>query len=306
MPLTTAVRQARSPIGSWMRTRFPQTRWFASRIRDEAARHPRQCRLPDDAPAWVHGLVGRAMDYRLRMALGPVDPAATRAAQLGAWWGTLEVPADLLWFGPFMQTRIGLCQAFLERHKPHRYCLAPDAEQTLARHCLWLSLAEGWIRNPEVEGGLWDALRGGPRADVDGVLPRAWVDDLAHLATVLMPEQLAPLTRRPWHPNPEFAGAATVGGADGDLIAGDGLWEFKCTIRPAGTNQWLFQLLGYVLLDWDGRHALKRVGLVLPRQRAVLAWSIDHLLAATQCPTPDLDRLRAEFRDLCESTAGRP
>ena len=59
-----------------------------------------------------------------------------------------------------------------------------------------------------------------------------------------------PLAGKPATLHPVFAGARNVGGADGDLIVDGCLWDIKTTTQKA-QGKWLFQLLGYDLLDND-------------------------------------------------------
>jgi hypothetical protein len=83
-----------------------------------------------------------------------------------------------------------------------------------------------------------------------------------------------------------------------DLVVGRTLVEIKTVLEPAGhVEQWLNQLLGYVLLDWFNSLCLDVVALYLGWQAILISAPIDGLLAAaTTGPTPTIDSLRAEFR----------
>lgn len=93
---------------------------------------------------------------------------------------------------------------------------------------------------------------------------------------------------------PELAGGFGIA----DLIAGRYLVEIKTVLEPAPwLGRWLNQLLGYVLLDWFDTFRLDTVAVYLGWQALLTATSIPDLLAASSPgPTPDLDALRAEFR----------
>ena len=67
---------------------------------------------------------------------------------------------------------------------------------------------------------------------------------------------------------------------------------------------WLYQLLGYVLLDYDNKYAIESVGILLPRQRTTVSWPV-HELIATMSGLDDLDlsELRKSLRHICDSDA---
>jgi hypothetical protein len=88
-----------------------------------------------------------------------------------------------------------------------------------------------------------------------------------------------------------------------DLVAGRTLVEIKTVLEPAGHfEQWLNQLLGYVLLDWFDALGLDTVALYLSWQALLTPTSIADILAtATTGPTPSVGGLRAEFRQAIQA-----
>jgi hypothetical protein len=58
----------------------------------------------------------------------------------------------------------------------------------------------------------------------------------------------------------------------------------------------MLQLLGYVLLDIDDAHGIRRVGIMLPRQTRLQIWSVDELLGDDA--EDALPVLRQEFASL--------
>jgi hypothetical protein len=95
---------------------------------------------------------------------------------------------------------------------------------------------------------------------------------------------------------PEFTGSADIGGADADFILGGLLLDCKSTTRPGklGRDE-IYQLAGYLLLDYRDQFGISRVGLYLSRQGATITWDVDEFLrllgSAEQLP-----ELRAQLR----------
>ncbi|MEV0269773.1 hypothetical protein AB0H43_13425 [Hamadaea sp. NPDC050747] len=94
---------------------------------------------------------------------------------------------------------------------------------------------------------------------------------------------------------PEFAGSSDVGGADGDLLVGDVLLEMKASSRPDFlSDQAIWQLAGYALLDYDDDLGIRSVALYQTRLGWCIRWPIEqffHTLARQQ-----VSDLRAGFR----------
>ena len=153
----------------------------------------------------------------------------------------------------------------------HRRMPTSVEECRLARLCLVLAVFESVGRS----GRGWppEFLRGKDLKSAESLLqaiPQAWVEDVAALARAFS-HRHADWQGAPAILNPVFAGARDVGGADGDLIVDNCLWDIKTTIQKA-RGRWLHQLLAYVLLDYDDEYAIKRVGLLFPRQGSRVRW----------------------------------
>ncbi len=97
--------------------------------------------------------------------------------------------------------------------------------------------------------------------------------------------------------NPVFSGAKDVGGADGDFIVDRCLWDIKTTIRRKADGWWFYQLLGYVLLDYDNEYGIDGVGILFPRQNESIHWPLNMLIHELSGRSDlSLDRLRQELR----------
>jgi hypothetical protein len=104
--------------------------------------------------------------------------------------------------------------------------------------------------------------------------------------------------------NPVFAGSCDVGGADADLIVDGCLLEIKTSVgKERLTRERLYQLMGYVLLDYNDEHSIRHVGIYFARQAALVRWSLEQfLMLLGGNSTPALDVLREEFRSVVCST----
>ncbi len=91
---------------------------------------------------------------------------------------------------------------------------------------------------------------------------------------------------------PVFAGSDAVGGADADFIYGGELVDCKATVKPGklGARE-IYQLVGYLLLDFTDQYGIGAVSLYLSRQGAMITWGTTELLA-TLGATKTLPELR--------------
>ena len=76
----------------------------------------------------------------------------------------------------------------------------------------------------------------------------------------------------------------------------------RTTKRQRAQGIWLYQLLGYVLLDYNDEYAIDRLGFLLPRPNAKVSWPVRELIAELSGGGDlDLPKLRGSFRHICES-----
>ncbi len=172
-----------------------------------------------------------------------------------------------------------------------------DEEARLARFCLMLSLFEavrrsgrGWppiFLGAKLPGNAEDLLR---------AVPGSWVEDVVALAAAFV-QRYANWRGMPATLNPKFVGARDVGGADGDIVVDGCLWEIKTTVRKRALGLWFYQLLGYVLLDYEDDHNIEYVGFLFPRQNSSVCWSTSELIRELSGhPGLSVASLRDEFR----------
>ena len=250
------------------------------------------------------GLGGTAIDYRIRYYFA-AEPRTNRpsVAALG-----LEAAEAL---GGLPPEQLACYQDFLESHdryvralKPQRRRLERADEEELNRRCVVLALFDQFYRlayssHISIFDETW--LHRAP-LDPLSIPEQDWIDDLCRMSEafyVAMRERL----HEPHHLNPSFEGSVDVGGADGDIIVGRTLIDIKATKNPTDdSKQNLYQLLGYVLLDYSDRFGLKKLGLYLARYGVSIGWTIEEFLEQIGAPH-SLEQHREELRALLQSGA---
>lgn len=237
--------------------------------------------------------VGTAFDYRLRFYFAP-----TRARRLIAWQGAVEAVAA-------HRLSASLCKSFfssldteVRRCRPMQRLLNRRREEMLVRHCYVLALFEQIYRaSAEIESPLWLLSNRATPASLLRLAPREAVHDLMKLS-YLAHSRWRPLFGNRAVLNPTFDGSVDVDGADADLIVGRCLWDVKTTVKTI-ERRWLYQLLGYVLLDYSDRHRIREVGFYLTRRSVFQKWSLGDLLRLLSGGTFNefgLSALRRDFR----------
>jgi hypothetical protein len=145
--------------------------------------------------------------------------------------------------------------------------------------------------------------------DLTAAVPGYAIEDIGRQME-LAEEPFAPLRALPPEARicgPTFQGSRDIGGADADFILGGLLLDCKATTQPRRLGQEeIYQLAGYLLLDYDDRYRINRVGLYLSRQGALIVWSVPDFLRrlGATCPITELrTRLRTGLARIAESAA---
>jgi hypothetical protein len=285
------LKDAKSPIRLFMEETFPSTRPFVGAANKLLTGAETIAPLPM-AGTYPYMVVGHAVDYRLRYYF-----AITPYQDLVAWHGasTGTTPDELF-------ERLDIAQPFftsldteLARMNPVRKRLDRPDEELLVRYCYALGLYETVFRSGEIHPGLKAAR------DTDALLalaPTEAVEDLLRLSYAFFDGHNR-LLKLPATLNPTFDGSSDIGGADADFVVGECLLDIKTTINPRLDKLWLYQLLGYLLLDYTDHYGMNAVGVYLTRQARVLRWSLNEILPALGGPnTPEVGELRERFRRL--------
>lgn len=192
----------------------------------------------------------------------------------------------------------------LRQFRPAGKRLEREQEELLVRYCIVLALFEEIFR-----AGLHPRsplIFPSPKTTVTELLAIAedhWVDDLCALSWAFYDEH-SELFSQPTTLNPTFDGSKDVGGADADLIVVGCLIDIKTTINPKLSANWLYQLLGYVLLDYSDRYEIGKVGIYFARQQKLIQWPLESLLKSLAVSeAPPLNELRRQFCDEVQNSS---
>jgi len=312
--LTRELDRKDSPVRHWFEQWLPNAKpisqdWNAQVKSAPTLRPATDLRVP--------GTVGTAFDYRLRYALAQTpfeDLVAATGLRLLDTSRKLtrtnraapDVFLDLYGSPPPEAAGIvGLITDFqaglattLSELAPVGRELADDQEQLLCRYCYVLGLLEELYRaGLKIRSPLLTLSSRATLADLLALPPEVWVDDLRALSRASTPN-LPELAREPLVLNPIFAGSSEIGGADADLISAGCLIDIKTTVDPKFTRtRLLYQLLGYVLLDYDDAFAIDSVAVYLSRQALLIRWPLEPLLTTLRDGEDvSLAELRGSFR----------
>jgi hypothetical protein len=135
------------------------------------------------------------------------------------------------------------------------------------------------------------------------------VDDVAAAAPAVAGDHADLRAVEPLRFGPTFALSRELGGADGDVIAGDLLLDFKASssARIVGRHE-LWQLAGYALADTDDELGIRRVGISALRWRRRWTVSLDELLESLAGRPVEVGNLRGELAAVAsgDSRLARP
>lgn len=305
--LTEHMRDSGSPVRAYLDSVVPALADSQGRS-DDARRMVQALGLVDLArcrtlvtasPGVDTGRSGSAIDFRVRIALGGFDPHESAAAA-----GVARLPyladgdENRSHRARVLTQAFDVAQQMLER---------PSDDEDLDRASILLACCEQAHRSgaAALEGSLGRAL---DKAE-DGLAFAQGIDEASLIDIRTLMETNA-FQLREWHtrinsgdrfePNPTFAGSALVGGADGDWVIGETLFDSKAYTELAvfKLRSFLRQLLGYVLLDSDDALRIRSVGLWLPRQRETRVWTLRSLLGG------DPEELLPALREGLQASAG--
>lgn len=340
MPLTWELKRPDSPVSRFMRDRFPDVAALRPSWRDQVVGRPTM--LPDMVrPPW--STLGIAIDYRLRYYFAVTAPeefaaisgmfhmggvarvlsAENRSSELGpidsgpepgddaihVWaagpgdgeveaWAEARTAAKLAW--PFAQ-HLGSTTA---RVTPVGRRLTMEDEADLCSACYVLALYEEPYRaGLRVRSPLYELPADANIANLLALAKPELVDDLRQLSWAFHDGYAALLSQHAVL-NPTFLGSADIGGADADLIVGRCLVEIKTTKAPSLEPFDIYQLLGYVLLDYEDSFGIEEVGVYLARQALLVRWTLAGILTSLRGGrSPSVKDLRDEFRGIIGSRA---
>jgi hypothetical protein len=322
-------------MGQFIKQQFSQTGALTKdanrQLRDALTLRP----VVQTGESYPYIYLGTAIDYRIRYAF-----AITPYQRLVAWEGALQLavqPASseqdilldedevfkILLITPiFFDITRGVAQgpypfklirqffealdAVLKVIQPVGRRLELQAEHLLDRYCFVLSLFEQAARsNTYLQGPLMQPTVKRSVEELLAIPQQSWIDDMGMLFNAFY-DRYQHLLSLPHVLNPTFAGSGDVGGADADLVVDGCLIDIKTSIAPQLKADYLYQLAGYLLLDYDDQLHINAVGIYMARQAILFRWAVPEFLhVLTGDSRADLQTLRLQFRALCQSMRAR-
>ncbi|MEH0824547.1 MULTISPECIES: hypothetical protein [unclassified Micromonospora] len=310
MSLTSVIADDDHPLTRWLGTRLRRT--SAVRASYASAFPVRRVQRPVAAGRTVvrWDLLGVAADFRLRCAF--VAPQAPPSAVTGvALAGVIGGPGPRRVGEALIDEYVEHLHTFGPHIRGRRWLLKGEAEARLDRMCFALAWFDRVFRDGAIGPGspLAGIVGGG---DLDALLacvPEYVVMDL-QVQVRLAERALGGLRDAAevavcWAA-PTFAGSGDVGGADADLLVGRRLMEIKSVSRPdVLTDRAIWQLAGYVLLDYDDEYRFDEVAFYMSRVGWLATWRVDEFFGLLGARS-SMYQLRDEFARLCASMGGSP
>jgi hypothetical protein len=280
--------------------------------------------------SYPYAPIGMAIDYRIRYAFD-----VTPYQRLVAWQGALLLTAkpiesnndivvdedellNILTLTPiYFDIMQGVAQGpyplklvrqffdsldyTLQTIQPIGRLLDAEAEHLLDRYCVVLSFFEQVFRsNAYMQGPLLLPTVKQSVEELLAIPQDSWLDDLSQMFNLFY-ARYHDLLSHPYILNPTFAGSFDIGGADADLVVDRCLIDIKASISPQIKAEYLYQLAGYLLLDYDDQFQMNAVAIYMARQGMLFTWSIPEFLnQLTGNDSADLGSLRREFRKLVQ------
>ncbi|WP_405968974.1 hypothetical protein OG496_55205 [Streptomyces sp. NBC_00988] len=299
MSLTSSLADPHSPLSRFLSAYLPRPQEVVKDLRRRLAPFPAPVEPEHDGQRTDFALIGHTIDHRLRVGLGaptgsPIAGGVDLARIDDAGWPSPEVILAVQDAGRDLLAEL----AGYERPDGVPLPLADAAaEDRLVRLCHTASGFEtiyrcgGFVHGNSLGQCAPDACL----EDLLAAVPRSVVEDIRRQTMLAAaPGPFLALRELPAHQRicgPVFEGSMHVGGADADFILGGCLIDCKATIRPQRLGRAaLYQLAGYLLLDYHNTYTIDRVGLYLSRQGAFIDWDIKDFLGllGARLPLPDL------------------
>lgn len=310
MSLTSQLGDRNSKVRAFFEERFPGTRKVTGEA-NALLRGLETIRPVENVP-W--NIIGIAFDYRMRYHF-----AVTRYEKLVAWHGALKVSDSEImvsidedvWVGikplpggpslakETIESFFSSLDETLSEIQPAGRKLNQKEEDILLRYCVVLAHFDACFRaKPSFTSPLFLI---GEKPTVNDLLNLAephWIDDLRVLTQGMVNKfDLEAYSNVVL--NPTFSGSLDVGGADADLILDGCLLDIKTTINANIAKAHVYQLLGYVLLDYYDDYKLENAGFYMARQCQLVTWPIQEILERLMPDNPlALTELRREFKEV--------
>lgn len=284
--LSKDVKDPKTSIGHYLRTTFPNIKPLQAEYKALAGE------LIIDSMGANAGTVGTAVDLIIRLILEPD-----------------ETPLSALTLFPFNATYHQVV------HELADLVGGSDDREMAARAGWALALCVNAYRAGPAWAPLVPEMVHNGQFTVDRMLDQADDAAVAELVALreLSHEHLIPQLTGPFSLGPTFdlsePGPAQRIAGEADLIAGGLLVDVKTTLAPknkAGLRpdalkaENVYQLLGYVLLDYSNQYDIDRVGIFSARYGSLTVWPLDRLTSLLAGGDFDIRAARQEVWDMMQ------
>ncbi|WNM32742.1 UvrD-helicase domain-containing protein [Streptomyces sp. Li-HN-5-11] len=281
LALTHQLRFKDAPVTAFLRRHLPGVeavrRDYLSRL--AGLPYPVQP-LDVHAPAW--DCLGHAIDYRLRMLLGQL-PGQAVVLGVKEFDGDVPQPVAGMLRETAREAVLAAGEEMLQRFAQWRHNPAQATDEQRTRLAFVAAQYERTFRSGQLtrDNMLAGADEHTTLDDLMRQVPRYVVEDIAEQMS-LAHKPFAPFLHLPENRRicgPTFDGSADIGGADADYILDGLLLDCKATIHPRSIGAAeIYQLAGYLLLDYTDTFAIDRVGIYLSRQGGLITWAVTDFL----------------------------
>ena len=289
MSLTSHLKSTHSPIRKFLRLTFPNRSFLK-----DANKRMRSASVVLPCNSNSLGTIGLALDYRIRYYFARTPTQALFAFH--GLRGLLHLNRAEDKTKEIYKTFLENLDDFMDSNNPVNRRLSETEEDELNRYCFVLALLEEVYRLGRIHP---NSLLAGECSSIQGLLNLADDQSIVDLRTLSYKfyDNFQQMLTLPHILNPTFDGSAYVRGADADLIVDSTLIEIKTTKRKDLKRDWLYQLLGYVLLDYTNRYDIRRIAFYMTRQGILIEWDLeDAIRSLCSGSQPKLSELRSQFQ----------
>ena len=178
----------------------------------------------------------------------------------------------------------------------------PQKEERIVRYCFAFAWLEEIYRAGQRVTAYSPLIKQRPRS-LKALLemPKSeWVEDVGQLVD-LFQKRCENLMRGSVILDPELEGSRDIGGADPDFIAANELVDIKTvkTLKADRFRRWVYQLIGYVLLDYGNKYEISGLSIYFARHGVRMTWPFPEVLdLLSERSLPSLEVLRQNFREV--------
>ena len=284
--LTGLIKSPHNPVGQFCRKAMPGG--IVAKIANKKLSTSITSFPQGERKGYPYSLTGTAFDYRARLFFEPefsfIGTVALLSTSQGYGKDGCENTEWFLWNA----TGSGVTPK------------QRGDDDYLARLCVIAAHLEAMYRTGVVSNWFLEAEAMTPNQLLASI-PGAQVSDITQMAEKL---RFAFSDRMPGRvvSNPAFTRPELNIGADGDIVLDDCLVDIKTTTSAKVSRVMLHQVVCYALLDKDNLYGIRKVGLYMARQGALIAWPLPELLMLLGGNNTNISSLRRMFEEAAYQT----